>query len=66
MNRVNELLDHVKTQMLLADKRRCDAIEKREPSHTITYWTGRQSAWIEAADLILHYMKGELEDESQI
>ena len=66
MSKVSELLKHVKTNAVMADEHRCDAIKSRSSAMSIEYWRGRRDAWADAADLILHYLKGEFDDASEV
>ncbi len=65
MSRVTELLKHVEVQARMANEHRSLEIERGGHATEIEYWRGRQDAWIDAADLIRHYLGGG-EDASEV
>ena len=65
MSKVSDLLKHVEVQISMANEHRSLAIERGGYATTIEYWRGREDAWIDAEDLIRHYLGGD-EDESEI
>ena len=65
MSKVSELLKHVEVQTRMANEHRSLEIERGGYATTIEYWRGRENAWIDAADLIRHYLGGD-ENESEV
>ena len=65
MSKVSELLKHVEVQTRMANEYRSLAIERGSYVATVEYWRGREDAWIDAADLIRHYLGGD-EGESEV
>ena len=65
MSKVSELLKHVEVQTRMANEHRSLEIERGGYATTIEYWRGRENTWIDAADLIRHYLGGD-ENESEV